>query len=233
VERSNVGMFQSKQKVSIEECCREFYESNIFKADFRSTDVFRNYLDTAVKLIREIAPSFKEIDAKVFQREAIALKIELFALAWMHKLGKEKYTLPQAVYTKRYLQERGQSDIWEIMTHYNEAIAISIKEVVMGERSKNTWIGWMNDLKSSQFEKWVKAGVDPECAARVCGREGTEVIWKRNITVNSLSARLADRIGCNENLKNKSIEKLADIIRSFYNDAKEYINSANIQVSRG
>jgi len=209
-------MFRSKQKVSIEECCREFYESNIFKTGFHSTDIFRNYLDT-----------------KVFQRESIALRLELFALAWMHKFGKEKYTLPQAIYTKKYLQGRGQSDIWEIMTHYNEAIANSIKEVVMGERSKKTWLNWMDDFKSEQLKKWAKAGVDPECAARVCGREGTEVIWKRDYTVYSLSTRLADRIGYNEKLRDESKEKLAEIIRSFYNDAKKYINSANIQVPKG
>ena len=51
-------------------------------------------------------------------------------LAWMHHFTleqyqgeEEDYTLGEIVFSKGYCEEKGQVEIWNIMSYYNEAIA--------------------------------------------------------------------------------------------------------------
>ena len=224
-----MGLLSRKSKIGIEEFCRQFYDSQIFHPIIAGEDVGSGFWETAFNFVAEADQSFAAIDPAVFQREMIALRIELFGLAWMHHLKQDKYILPEIVFTKSYLEQNGQLDIWDAMCAYNQAIARSSVEVIAGERMRRAWIVGMNKFKIDSFGEWVEAGVEPECATHLGNRLGTDVAWSKGITLKMLTARLADRLGCDINLNSEALFRLGSVIFGLYNGAKEAIKSVNLQ----
>lgn len=82
------------------------------------------YHHTVWKSLVEVDQSLTNIDSQKLATEMVPLRFELFALAWQHKFG-EKSTIPQSVFTKQYLQEKGRADIWNAAGIYNNAIGRS------------------------------------------------------------------------------------------------------------
>ncbi|MFC2014699.1 hypothetical protein ACFLUP_01755 [Chloroflexota bacterium] len=179
----------------------------------------------------EADASFAVVDIEVFKLEMTALRLELFGLAWIHQLKKDKYVLPEIFFTKNYLEQNKQQEIWNIMGEYNQAIARSGADIASGERMRRGWVSFINTLRIELFKKWVEAGVDEKCAARVSNRTGTDVAWSKQITLNYLTARLADRLGCDINTDHEALFKLQAVILGLYNGATEAIKSVNLQVS--
>ena len=113
-------LFKSKPKLSIEECCKQFYDSNIFHAIVSGIDGWSIYLDTTFQTIAEVDQSFLSVDPILFRNEMTALRMELFAFALgsSKKFNPEKFTCPQSILTKSYLEENGSLEIWNIMGEY-------------------------------------------------------------------------------------------------------------------
>ena len=233
-----MGFLSRKPKISVEDFCQQFYDSEVFHATIAGTDAWSSFLEIAFKSVSEADQSFAVIDKTVFQREMTGIRLELFGLAWGHKLKKEKFTIPQSLFTKRYLEENEGLQIWDIMGEYNKAIAESSIEIASGERSRRGWITFMNVMRSEIFKKWAKANVaninamtqaekdQLTCVARAINRLGTEVAWEKGITTQYLTARLADRLGCNENLNSEALFRLAALIHGLYEGAMEAIKES-------
>ena len=226
-----MGLSSGKTKVSIEEFCQQFYDSQIFHPVIAGQDASSLYMEEVFNFVVEADQSFAAVDKTVFKREMIALRIELFGLAFMHHVKKDEHLLAQSVFTRNYLEQNGQLEIWNIMPEYNKAIAASSTEIVSGVRMKRGWTAAMNKMRFDMFVRWENAGVDPECAVRVSNRLGTEVAWEKHITIKHLTARLADRLGCDVNLKSEALFRLGTAIFGLYNGAKEAVKSVNLQVS--
>lgn len=236
-----MGLLKRKPKIGIEEFCREFYDTQIFHPIIAEIDVWSAFLETVSKSVSEADQSFARIKRAAFEREMTALRVELFGLAWGHRFKREQFTIPQSLFTKRYLEENGKLEIWEIMGEYNQAIAESVTMTESGEQM-NAWrIAKANLVRANMFDKWAEANIgDPSapteeektlanCVARVANRIGVDISRADCIAVKRLAARLAARLRCRKDLKSEALFRLSAVIYGMYSGAKESIQSVNLQ----
>ena len=216
--------FGHKTKVAVEEFCRQFYDSQLLHAVIAGEDFSNLYWDTCYKNIVEADKAFESINKSVFIREMNAIRLELFALAWRDKFKKEKYTLPQSIFTRQYLKQDGKLELWDIMGEYNHAIADSVTLTANGERMGDWRVNKANLARSDMWEDWFEVNVkdknnlteEEDAAAksvvRVANRIGADISRNDCILVKRLGARLADRLGCSTNLSTEALFRLAAVI---------------------
>ena len=235
-----MGLFSRKPKVSVEEFCHDFYDSQIFNPPkIGGVDLSLAFWEHAFNSIVESDESFKSIDFNRFREEMTALRIELFGLAWADKFKKEQFTIPQSFFTKRYLEENEMEQIWDIIGEYNQIIASSATMNETGEqieqmggrigRARATRI---NVLRHNMFVKWVEANIGnkdnltdeekarSQCVARVCNRIGVDITHHDCIAAKALAAKLADRLGCDVGLNSVALFRLSAIIFGLHRGAK-------------
>lgn len=231
---------KSKPKISVEECCKEFYDRNVFHAIIVGIDGWSDFLDTVFKSIAEVDSLFVGVDTKLFQREMTALRIEVFALAFARKVKREDLTLVQSFFTRRYLEENGKLDIWDIMLEYNHAISDSVTLTDTFKRMDDWRVAKSNLARAVFMEKWCEANIaDPsaiteeqdmlaKCVARVANRIGADMRRADCIAAKRLAAGLASRLGCDINLSYEALFRLAATIFGFYMGAEEYLKSISL-----
>lgn len=227
------GLLKSKPEIGSEEFCRDFYDSNIFHAVIGGQDEYSSFLEFSFNHVVEADPSFATVDRDLFRREVTALHMELFGLAWMHRLKQERFLLFETTFTKRYLEEQDHFDIWENMLAYNIAISKSVSEILRlttGEQKFKLKAVLRNKSMMDFFAKSVEAGADESCAARICNRMSTAEAWDSKITLKHITARCADRLKCNENLDPEALFRLSVIFYGFYNGAMEAIKSVKLKL---
>lgn len=114
--------------------------------------------------------NFANIDYQKFNNEIVALQFELYALAWLHQFG-DRLAIAQSVFTKNYLNERKQNNIWEAMEPYNQAIARSTTIGRTPEKAfDRVYLAEINTTRVNLFEQYHKEGFDDKCVARVFNR---------------------------------------------------------------
>jgi len=227
-----MGIFNRTSKVSIEDYCRLFYDNYMFnKGDDSLTD-FYGHTEKVFKSIVKIDQSFSSVKQSLFYKEMIALFFELFSFAWFQKYVKDTVTIPQNVFTKQYLTEKGKLDIWDIMGEYNHVIARSSTKTASGEkeegrvaRSKNAFF---DTTKLELFKKWEGKGVDLKCVARALNYFGADIKQSNGIVVKLLAANLVERVGCNENLKDEAAIILIDEIYDLYKGVADTIKNVRL-----
>jgi hypothetical protein len=238
-----MGFFGGKAKVRVEDFCRSFYDSQVFHAEIGGIDVVQTFLDIVKKQLEDADPSFAAIDKSLFRRELTALRLELFGLAWLHKFKEEQFTIPQSIFTRRYLEENQKVPIWEIMGEYNLAIADSVTLTATGQRMEDRNVMAVNATKSQMFENWCEAnlgGRKPDdltesdhailnCVARVINQYGADLRQRNGIGAKRVSARLADRLGCSPDMNDDALLKMMFTVRMLYDGAKEAIKSVDLQ----
>ena len=244
-----MGLLSHQPKISIEEFCRQFYDSFVFNATIRGVDIndalYKTYFDSVV----EADQSFAEIDRGKFQNELTAIRMELFGLAWLHKFKKEELAIPQSLFTRRYLEENGRIKIWEIMGEYNQAIArsgiMTVRQYPDGSRrftqiDDDLLVAKMNKARFDILAKWAESNLPKKelmtdkddiaavCVARVANRFGVDAKRFSSITVPLLASRLADRLGCDIETNIEALFRLGAFIFGFYDGAKEGLKDATI-----
>jgi hypothetical protein len=241
-------LFESKPELSIEECCRQFYDSNIFHSKIiAGQDLWSMALDTIRKSVAGVDQSFISIDQTLFRNEMTALRMELFAFALgcSKKYKTDKYTLPQSFFTRSYLEENGRLDLWDIMGEYNQVIAKSATvyskgNQYSGHRGEAKIIS-LNSRRVNAGEEWIKANVvnsyamtqeeehKLKCAIRVINRFGADTEREDDVVVKLLCSKLANRLGCDVNLESEALFRLATTIYGFYKGAEDYLNSVDLK----
>ena len=238
-----MGLFRRKPKVSMEEFCREFYHTQVFNANIAGVDAYKMLCETAFDSVVEADQSFAAIDRARFQEELTAIRMELFALAWMRRFKREDLTVPQSLFTRRYLQEEGKLPIWDIMGEYNQAVARSATTSETGQQVDGPLgrgrVAFVNTLRFEVFRKlWADAAGDEStteqredllnCVARVANRIGADIEGSNCILVKLLGVRLADRLDCEADLTSEALFRLAAVIYGLYQGAREAIGEANL-----
>ena len=235
---------ESKPEFRIGECCRQFYDKNIFNGTTVGKDVWYDLLDTYFKSIAEVDQAFSSVDQELFRNEMTALRMVLFAFALgcSKKFNEEKFTIPASFFTRSYLKEKGRLNIFDIMPAYNKAIARSaIMDANLQKYSGKTGealIIRVNDLRSRVALKWTEVYLGDRairleeqknkisCINMVANRIGTDIEREDGVVVKSLCAELATRLRDGENWNSEAMSKLSVIIFDFYRGAEEYLESA-------
>jgi hypothetical protein len=240
-------LFDTKPKLNVEECSKQFYDSTTFHAIVLGEDIWSACLDTAFNSIAEADRTFLSTDPKLFRNEMTSLRMELFAFALqcLKKFKTEQYFVSQSLFTRSYLEEEGRPDIWNIMGEYNQAIAMSATmssnlqptEGSIG-RAQATFI---NEMRTRVASKWMErnlgdkavTGGDKDrqigCGVRVFNRLGADIKHADGVVIKLLACRLANRLACNVNLEPEALFRLGANIFGFYKGAEDYLKSVDLR----
>lgn len=239
---SSIKQFvRGKPLISIEDFCRRYYAIVAPWVDGTEDD----YCALLLKHICELDQSCTSIDPSVFQREMKALQMELFELAFMHQFGEFSmlYVKREAVFTKSYLEEKGKSEIWHIMSHYNQAIADSqiehsakslrrrgkdFEPLASVESIREGSANFYRGLRADMCNKWVEEGLDWECAVRIANRFGPETHLSEHPVLEMLVDTLGEQLG--EQLKTHVRFELHETVIRLYKLAKDTIKSVKNQI---
>lgn len=233
--------YKSKSPVTIEGFCREFYDSIVFNSVKGGLNFNESLFDTYFNSIVEADASFNLVDKNLFKQELVALRMELFALAWAHKFRSEKFTMPQSIFTRSYLEETGRPAMWDVMGEYNQAIAQAVTMDVNFKPVSEKQIVKINFLRFELFKNWAKSNLKDTsnpteaekqilpCFGRVANRIETNIRHNDCVMVKRLSTRLAARLNCDTNLKIEAIMNLGGIIFGLYEGAKEALKNLNLR----
>jgi hypothetical protein len=179
-----MGLFKHKPEMSIEECCRGFYDSQIFKAetvtdftkyqadtpDIPRIDFWSHLVASFKNYVAEDDPSFSAVDSDILWREMTALRMAVFGLECSLKVRhKEDLIVRQVLFTKRYLENNGRQDVWDAMKIYNQVIGDSAYTKADGQAvdkksmwGRRRWV-FVNEMRWGMFKGWVDANTgDPD-----------------------------------------------------------------------
>ena len=243
-----MSLFKDKPElntqVSIEECCRQYYDCNVFITIADGTEGWLIYLDTAYGNGTEVDQAMLSLGPSVFRKEITALQMELFALAWSHKFEREDFAIKQSVFTRSYLEENNRLDIWDIMLEYNHAISMSGATSDLGDEMDEKHVAKIHRLKEDFREKWLKAKIhsvhkdigamtqeeqkEYVCICCVANRIGIDFKKAGVVLSKLITAKLTARLGC-ENLKPETLPRLAIVTISLYKNAEEYLESVELK----
>jgi len=117
------------------------------------------------------------------------------------------------------------------MTEYNTAVADS---TTYGSDRKTgagrVRIVFVNTARANHFEALVSPGSDPEAAARVVNRAGSETSWNAGTTQRFVAARMTRRLGMEAS--RPIWERLAAVASGFYHWAKEALEGVELTQMR-
>jgi len=229
-----MNLFRRRPKISTEEFCRGFYEGQVFDATIGGRDAWALFCETALDLIIQADPSFSMVDRHQFQRELTALRMEMFALAWMQTLGRADACLPQSVFTRGYLEGRADLPTWEAMGEYNQVVAQSVSATHTGEQAGGRRAERANAQRFAAFKSMLPTiGPEPtkeagECVARVANRIGASMREPDCVLVRLLSLRLVERLGLGTGPANGAWIALGAVIHGFYKGSMEAIGEVSL-----
>lgn len=187
-----MGLFNSKLKMSIEDCCRDFYDSQIFKkkiSNITSMDFWSDFLAQSKTLIAEDDQTFSAVDSDSFWHEMTALRMAIFALAFTIRVKLKLEDMVREVYfTKRYLENNQRVDLWHTLLDYNDVIdhsafmdsdgwsaekdsawhrgkfafLIDSKDAHMDSGRARYRVTFLNDYRWRLFEEWINGNIADE-----------------------------------------------------------------------
>lgn len=222
-----MSIFYRKQKVFLEEFCREYYDKYILNLSIAGVDVGISTAEVFKKSIFEADSSFANIDIQTFLNEITLLRFEIFSLAFLHQLGDKK-TAAQSQFTKEYLNENNREDIWEDLEVYNQAIATSSKLNQNLESQKGrAYLVFADRMRMDLYDLWRKQGFDGKCVARAANRIMTDVACKKNLTQTYLMLALCKRLGYE--LNEEAQFRIIAIIKGFYNGSTDALKKISLK----
>ena len=238
--QSDEGTFDN----SVEGLCRLFFDWGLFRSTVMGVDRWSSGLEPIFGWAAEADSSFARVDRAQFQREMTALRMELFLLALLCLHGDDSEVAARR-FTKRYLEEIGQVDLYEIMSTFNHMLAETTVRDVNGQRPKGqkaeALFASTNKARMDWYYAWIDTHIGeqgkknppdmtPEemelldCAGQVANHVGVDIRRNDCIAVKMLSWRLAVHLGYNEgNLKPKALYRLQSVIFCFYALSEEYL----------
>jgi len=238
-----MGLLSRKPKYSMEGFCRYFYDDHVFNPNV--AEVKAPFYEVIFSSIVNADEAFKSIDFNKFREEMTAIRMELFGLAWVNRFKKERFTIPQTIFTMHYLEDTRRPQIRDSMAEYNHVLAASATRDSTGEqmtgRKDIAYIVYRNkftfDIGKNWLENYIrKEGHPPneeiERAALGCVLNRILVDVKRAdcITVKMLTIKLIERLGINKVLNNKAMFGLSTTILGFYEGAEKALNDVDIQM---
>lgn len=224
-----MSIFSRKPRKTTADFCQEFYSDWMIPGVLSKTlsiDPWESFCETSRKLIGERDPSFLSVDMRLLKSELLALRLEVFGIAWNHHVA-QSYGTVQSQFTKGLLIDRRQSDLWEAVREYNQATAHSIAacfdpETSAGRKSS----ALLNQKRMTAFSEEVEKGLDPDAIAPALNRLGSDLSWKEHRIQIYLSFELTRRLGIEVN--DSARECIMASVHGFYQGASEALRKVHI-----
>jgi len=221
-----MGIFSGKRKISYLELCRDFYDRFVFADRIADGDPHQLFSESTLRLITDADASFSSVSVDEFAFNLLAMRLEVIGTAWSHK-SKDIVALKISEFTKAYLEESDRQALWVVMSVFNQAVAES---ATYGADS-NTRLGrsritFINSMRTGLFDEWTQGGHDPEAAARVANRHGTEPMWKDGVVQGLLAITLTKQL--RHDGSDEIWGRLASVAEGFYQGATDAIRDVKL-----
>lgn len=171
-----MGLFKSKPKLTIEDFCKAFYDSQISNTKTISTlketeevpkDSLASYFDGFKKMVTEADQSFSSVDTNLLRQEITALHMGVFALEFTIRVKlKLEYMEREVFFTKHYLEHNQRVDLWHILLDYNDVIDHSVfmnadgRSAELDSAWKRGWSAFLIDPKDADMNSaWARGRV--------------------------------------------------------------------------
>lgn len=198
-----MGFFTSKKEVKLEEFCRDFYEHSLLNPKIGEKEIKVNTISGWVELVKKAIvefdndTAFKNVDINKLTYEFEVMSFEIFALAWIHSLGDE-FVFDQSMFTSKYLQEKGEDDVWLGMKEYNIAIGSSVTyglSDVKYMRNMTERGNFIDKQKAIAKNKGLDSNDSIlEIIRRPMNRKFSEKAWETGSTIFGLTLALLQRL---------------------------------------
>lgn len=229
-----MSFFSRKQEITLENFCRDFYDTQILNPIIGKIDAGNVFSDVVKKNIVEVYPEFSRIDSEKLNEEIKVLRFELFALAWTHKFINGKIVVAQSDFTKSYLHEKGRDDIWTGMESYNNMIdSVTLHWLTnLGKMNLSFNYNMREDLTKKNIETAKELGIEnDDRVARVNHRLWSENAWKQKLMLGPLVFTFCERIGVNAHDLNQEAQfRLAATIKGLYDGAEQSWDKVKIKI---
>ena len=231
-------------KISTKQMCRDYYELEIFGSN-------GDFEITVYAEIGKVDSSAIVIDTNVLIRELTALNVELFGFAWFEHnyelcLSKEQQQdqadsalCTEITFTKSYLEQTGNGDIWNAAGFYNDTIL----QATIAQKTSMDWsiprdipsyykrgVHSSSETESEKLifeslrERFDKLLTDKECALRLGNRFVSVHTWRDGIMIpQKLSSAFAQRLNFSPN--SEALLLLQRLTVGLYNNARNYIDA--------
>lgn len=217
--------FSRKKAVPLDEFCFHYLDKQIVNPVISGVDAGKTYTEVIHKQIGREDPSFLSVGIVPLHAQFLVVRVEIFALAWVHEFGFD-LAGPASAFIRDYLGIVHRASLWEDGEPYNQAAARSaLIHGTTTERGRQ--FSQALDVKRLKlFEKFVNSGVEAKAAARVANRVGTDAGWKAGLTPGYLMLTLCEKLGFSPNEKVQ--ELLVYILRGFYDGVRNEMREVKI-----
>ncbi len=224
-----MGFFSRKREVDLEQFSRDFYETQILTPLEGRIDGNALYADVVKKSVAEVYPEFANINSDKIRREFIALRFELFALAWAHKFGDDLAVL-QSRFTKRFLHEKNYDDIWNDMEIYHKAIS-RYALAGLGKLTQATMLRTRADLADKYIARAEKEGLKPDDSiGRPVNRMNSEWAWESKAILGGLVLAFCEKLGIDPNKPGEEAGfRMGVAIKGFYDGAYQALAEIKVK----
>jgi len=198
-------------------------------------------MEAYAEIIKGIAiqldSKFTDVDIQKLKSELTALRFELLALAFTHKFVSNKTIIAQSIFTRRYLQEREENDILDVMDSYNKTIKVATVNWLDSLGKVNLPCNYQTMItlceENAKIIKEMGVGADEmdDILKKVNNRTWSENSWRYKFILSYLQLNLYKNLNINsETLNDKVLAHIATTIRCFYDEAKESLAKVKISV---
>ena len=222
-----MSFFSKKQKVRLDEFCRDFYDKNFLEPVVAGIDMSDTYNELILKNLKEVDDTSNVINPSNFKNQILTLRFELFSLAWFHKFG-DKLAIANSIFTKEYFLDKGKEDLWEKAEPYNQAIATSATHgCTSATASGRARLIIVNKGRMDLFKKYHNDKIDGKCIARALNRYGTDGHWKYlSITLGYVVIEFCKILNCE--LNDEARFQLIAVFKGFYDGVNQNIENIKI-----
>jgi len=219
-----MGFF--KQKVNLEDFCRDFYDNIIINP----VDFMREYAENLKKGATSVDQKFVDVDLNKLKNELIFLQFELFALAFTHKFISGKIVIAQSIFTKNYLQQKNKNEIWNGMGYYNEYINLATLYWLSSLGKIN--LPFNQNMRKDLAEDNIKVAKDmainiDEVVQFVNNRLWSENSWRQNFVIRELLQAICGKLNI-QGLNKEAIIQLGSPIIALYEIVKKSLDDVKI-----
>lgn len=164
----------SRTKTTIEEFCKDYYDSQIFNSktfpypsETVQKDNWALFLDNVKEIITAADQSFASVDKDLLSREMLALRLAGLALEFTLEVKlKQEYMMRQVYFTKYYLEDTKRIDVWRALLDYNDVIDHSVfikndgQSAELDSAWKRGWAAFLIDPKDADMTSpWARGKV--------------------------------------------------------------------------
>ena len=226
--------------------CRGYYDSSVFGSSLGNTLLDMNTgrdVDVAavIKDMLSLADKWTiGSSVEAFRQEVRALHLELYGLAWCQGIADGEPAVSQSIFTKEFLADYGEPNLWALMGEYNRILVMSTNLDADGERLPQSEVTRFNLERMEFYQHWAEIVCsDPEnptneeksqlnCVARVANRNRVDLKKNEGFAARMLSAKMLDRLGWVDRVHQDASGILHHTVHVLYTDCETNLNNLEL-----